>query len=877
MAMQNSIELMEEDGSAQLCGLKQKAEALTDNNLILRRLYFDDMYKRADSITDATHGTFDWLLPGQDTSSEQMSDDDETYDEETYDEDTGDEDTDDEEAAESRGNERERHERQESAAKISEFLEYGNGVFFLRGKPGSGKSTLMKYLIEGRGKQEVHRKLQRWAGQKCLIRVSAMFLLHGAPLQRSLEGFYRTLLFEILCQCPEPEHELFPKASELELPGDSYASSLRLETLKEAWQILVSIKDHDKIKICVSIDGLDEMERNSGDRLKFSRILKQWAESEDIKIICSGRPNAEFNAVYDQPRQRIDLQDLTRSDIRKILEDRFDEVRHVSDISKEKIEELVNIICYHSEGVILWAVLVGKCLEDDMIHRKSFDGMKCMIRELPYGVEDLFNDMFQGLPHNARQQSLLRTIYRLLEVNDRPIRALPLSWLEDALSDSDFPYDRPIKALDPVELDFRLEIVRAQLIQHTKHFVEIFNPVRNDDELYFHAECRFIHRSAQEFIQSKLGPFGSAPGELDSDIVDLYLRLKLMFEMSLERKIPTNGLAVFFWHTRKHQKYLNSRYPQLQPRLLDKLHELLEVRHGIHDGDRATSRIAEVNWVEVHLDCFRGMTQYFLGDISKGPVSIFHLALGAHQVDYITRILEDKSQEIDQQDLDLGLLICATGIDPSHGLFNLLVDHRADPDCLIDVYFTESQSTPELIPLWLLLCFWLAFDTCRQYDGPNSAYINMRLHHEFLILERLLQLGYGLNVKFLAVSGIDSQPEDPSQLQDPSVFKTDERALLGVELAQIVRFSKPGNMDRLLLLIEPPSSTFLSLAERLTNFVLQPQFPFQNLPHDAITMPYRRVSDGYLSRERWTVWGVFSGEYEINKSVKYYLPWPSDG
>lgn len=70
----------------------------------------------------------------------------------------------------------------------------------------------------------------------------------------------------------------------------------------------------------------------------------------------------------------------------------------------------------------------------------------------------------------------------------------------------------------------------------------------------------------------------------------------------------------------------------------------------------------------------------------------------------------------------------------------------------------------------------------------------------FFILERFLCLGYGSNVKFLAAPGMSHDLPEP-----------DERDLFGLDLAQVVRFAKPDNMDRLLSLLEPPPATCFSL------------------------------------------------------------------
>lgn len=746
------------------------------------------------------------------------------------------------------GDERER--RRESSAKISDFLELGGGVFFLRGKPGSGKSTLMKYLTGGHGKQKVDERLRKWAGQKRLIRVSTMFLLLGSPLQRSLEGFYRTFFFELLCQCPDMGDILFPKSSTRGFADDFQGPSFRLGTLQEAWTRLVSIRHHATLRICVFIDGLDELEGNSADRLKFARILQDWAESEDIKIIASGRPNAEFNIAFAQPHRRIDLQDLTRADIQKIVSKRFEDVQHLSDLAPESIESLVNDICDQSDGVILWAVLVGKEVEDDIIHGTPLSAMKHTIQTLPSGIEDLYNNMWQDLRHNDHQQLMLRTIYELLVLYEEVarMRSICLFWLEDALDDAEFPYNEPIKVLPATELLSRVDKVRGHLIQYMKHFVEV-TPIH---DVRYHGVCKFIHRSAQEFLQSKLGPVGSGSARRDRTL-DLDLRLNLKFEMSVEREYPTECFAVFFSRAFNYPKKWGSRQQNsVQPlpdRLMDKLREILEARRSLIFGDNANAGSVDDYWRRYgfrkrygRVKCVRGRTFLF-----------FHLAINNHQVDYVTRILNDRTQQLDQQALSLGLLVCVAGGRPSYKLFDLLLHHGANPDCLVEVYCPEEDSDPELVPLWLLFCSTLAFKVSTTgSDGPSAD--------EFLILERFLCLGYGINVKFRAAH-MDSGPE------------TGENDLVCIDLSQVVRVAQPDNMDRLISLLEPPPATYFSLVQSLVNFVLQPYFPFRTLPKGAAISPCTRISDEHLSREGWKFWVAFDGEHEVGQDDHYYIPW----
>lgn len=844
--MQDTLHQAQEGHATKLKDLKEKTEALAGDNSVLRRLYFDDMYKRADSITDATEGTFDWLLANEDTSSDtssatQSSDSDEPQTSEQF---------------------REQYEcqrREENSTKISAFLEDGKGVFFLRGKPGSGKSTLMKYLTAGRGRQKVDQRLRKWAGQKRLIRVSTMFLLHGTPLQRSLEGFWRTFFFELFCVYPDLVDVLFPDFSTRGFADDSYRSSFRLETLQAAWARLVSIRHHTMVRICVFIDGLDELEGNSSDRLKFSQILKDWAESEDIKIICSGRPNAEFNIVFNQPDQRIDLQDLTRADIRNILTTRFEGVRHLSDLTSKDIEELVTEISDQSEGVILWAVLVGKNLEDDIIHGTPLSAMKYTIQTLPSGIEYLYNSMWQDLRHDAHQQLMLRTIYELLVLYNGTfiVQPLSLSWLEQALSDDEFPYNQPVQPLSITELQIRLDKVRGKLIQYTKHFVEVTGTPANFDVRYG-GSCRFIHRSAQEFIQSKLGPVGSSSARPDYTF-ELELRLNLSLEMSVERAYPTECFGLFYTRPFNYPTLWRSHRQdpvrQLPHRLMEKLGEILDVRRSYLSGDSTTGAPVEDYWSRIDIR-YRSRGH---GCVRARTFSLFHLAIRYHQVDCVKGILSDRTRQPDREAVCLGLLICVAGWRPSYALFQLLVDHGADLDCHVEVYQEEGDKPPELTPLWFLFCFSLASKVSGKSDAGREDELERDLREMFLILERFLRLGHGVNVKFLAAAaGGDSEPDGGD--------------VFGVDLTQVVRYAKPDNMDRLLSLLGPLPETYLSLAQNMINLVLQPQYPFRTLPQGSATTPYRTVSDDYLDRKRWEVWGAFDGEHELKGGAYYYIP-----
>jgi hypothetical protein len=67
-----------------------------------------------------------------------------------------------------------------------------HGFLWIKGKAGAGKSTLMKFAFENVGKTPRE-------GQTV---VSFFFNARGAPIERSLIGMYRALLYQILQNIP---------------------------------------------------------------------------------------------------------------------------------------------------------------------------------------------------------------------------------------------------------------------------------------------------------------------------------------------------------------------------------------------------------------------------------------------------------------------------------------------------------------------------------------------------------------------------------------------------------------------------------------------------------------------------------------------------
>ncbi|KAK0714484.1 hypothetical protein B0H67DRAFT_553198 [Lasiosphaeris hirsuta] len=78
---------------------------------------------------------------------------------------------------------------------FTEWLQGEGGLFWIHGKPGSGKSTLMKFIYESRQTWDL---LHTWGTDSLEIRASFFFHYRGSAIQKSFEGVLRSLVDQIL-------------------------------------------------------------------------------------------------------------------------------------------------------------------------------------------------------------------------------------------------------------------------------------------------------------------------------------------------------------------------------------------------------------------------------------------------------------------------------------------------------------------------------------------------------------------------------------------------------------------------------------------------------------------------------------------------------
>lgn len=199
------------------------------------------------------------------------------------------------------------------------WLRAGDKTFHVPGNPGSGKSTLMKFVSQHERNME---ELKAWATKKTLIFCVFYFWNPGSPAQRNLAGLYRSVLFQALSQCPELTEQVFPVQFRRlkNFNGDKMVERIQgfdEVHIKEAFKLLLSRAVPDKYRLCFFIDGLDEYEGNFIKHEELAKMLQSWVTSGAIKLCVSSRPYPEFIRTFSLPEHRqIQLHKLNEPNIR---------------------------------------------------------------------------------------------------------------------------------------------------------------------------------------------------------------------------------------------------------------------------------------------------------------------------------------------------------------------------------------------------------------------------------------------------------------------------------------------------------------------------------------------------------------------------------
>ncbi len=286
---------------------------------------------------------------------------------------------------------------------LSEWFRSGEGIYWVSGKAGSGKSTLMKRLVRH---SRTENLLREWARGGPHNIASFFFCYHGTPEQQSQEGLSRSLLHQILLRHPSIIRDALPGMwKELERNQDEQVSLPSRTEIKQAFRTVTSMFT-ELGRFCLFIDGVDEFNGDHRDAITF---IKELTVNLGVKAVVSSRPIPECVAGFqDCPRLR--LQDLTRRDIAKYVDGIIGGHPYMQKLLNrhpDQARRLKDEIMHKSSGVFLWVVLACRSLRSGFADCDQVADLQRRVEELPPELEEMFKLMLSKINKRHRQEGAL--------------------------------------------------------------------------------------------------------------------------------------------------------------------------------------------------------------------------------------------------------------------------------------------------------------------------------------------------------------------------------------------------------------------------------------------------------------------------------------
>lgn len=301
---------------------------------------------------------------------------------------------------------RDDHVTEPNGPGIVPWLRNGEGAFWIQGKPGSGKSTVMKHLVSS---EKTARLLSSDGAAGPWILAGLFFTDRGGQSQRSWLGMLHSMLYQLVNKVPD----LLPTIITYCLPPRELSLFHRpkveaIKTSEFVWTVdklesaLLACKScpSARFRICFFIDALDE---HAGDHEEMGEFLKVLASVPHdssqgfVKVCAASRPLNQLKDLFDNC-PGFKMQDWTVKDINHYITERVRShlrmrVLLTKTVHAQAINRLVWKINERANGVFLWVRLVVDDLSKSLTDGESIEALELHLSSLPDDLDIFYRHM----------------------------------------------------------------------------------------------------------------------------------------------------------------------------------------------------------------------------------------------------------------------------------------------------------------------------------------------------------------------------------------------------------------------------------------------------------------------------------------------------
>ncbi|KAF7555992.1 hypothetical protein G7Z17_g1710 [Cylindrodendrum hubeiense] len=363
-----------------------------------------------------------------------------------------------------------------------------NDVYWITGKPGAGKSTIMKFLTKN---PKTRHHLLKWSSKLPLLQASFYFWNAGASqLQKSQTGLLRTLLLQCLQQMPSLCPKMCPRRWALvKLFGTRAMQSAPQWTwreLLEAFSALTLLTSH-KFNLALFIDGLDEFD---GDHQKLTEFVKLFHQRAGAKILVSSRPENVFLDAFNT-NPSLKMETFTTKDVNTFVKGEFNRTRGYHELMQANPVEanrLMDGIVGKARGVFLWVSVVVRALCEGLTEGDNLKELQTLLDSLPTDLSALYSSIYLRVKPEYRSDSS-----QLFQIHNCSTTLLDAVTLHLAHMDDEEAMEQDVVAITGKLRPHIIQTLVRRLNSRTRGLLEVSKDGHVD----------YLHRSVREWTLAK--------------------------------------------------------------------------------------------------------------------------------------------------------------------------------------------------------------------------------------------------------------------------------------------------------------------------------------------------------------------------------------
>ncbi|KAM0177136.1 hypothetical protein ACHAPF_004492 [Botrytis cinerea] len=358
-------------------------------------------------------------------------------------------------------------------------------LMWIKGKPGAGKSTLMAYILSNFRHRDPRHLL-----------LNFFFHGRGVPLQRSPEGMYRELMYQLYSQASPIREQLRKSFVEKKASGQLENDCVWSEDeLKELLFNAITWIAHSQ-PVVLFVDALDEAGDDNARMLidYFDDMKKRVSQDGDggslrICVACRHYPNVSLSEGFE-----VNVENNNMSDIAFFVNAQLD--ARIRNWNKDRVttegrEDIEAAIVNKSLGVFQWVKLVVPMAAETFNDTESLKDVHVMLEKVQDDLAAVYENILTNvIKVKYRPKTLL--LMQWIALAERPLTATELRIAMACDEGSENPgHKRWEESEDYIESDRRMETL---LKTFSGGLVEI---ALYTSGLY---RVQFIHQTVVDFM-----------------------------------------------------------------------------------------------------------------------------------------------------------------------------------------------------------------------------------------------------------------------------------------------------------------------------------------------------------------------------------------